>query len=268
MRAPVSRSRPRSRERSRPVSRTVFVGVSSACRAASCDGGVLAGGWLLSANGCRGIPAGRPRGRDTACVRRGHRRLRWAGCAGVPHRRVGLAAALGRRRPAVIGRRAPATARVSRRDRATCRCPGDRRGALRDLGVAASLAVARGVLGTAGLAAGLSCYLVIGALVVAKDPFPAKVCLTDGEQVSGVLIGETDSRTYLGDPQGARPRRVISIPQSHIERLVVGGSPAQLDAVRCDAPPEVGPAPRSARCASRAAERFAATASSRPAPTV
>ena len=95
----------------------------------------------------------------------------------------------------------------------------------------------RAVSSAAGLGAGLSCYLVIGALVVAKDPFPAKVCLTDGRQVSGVLIGETDSRTYLGDPQGARPRRVISIPQSHIERLVVGGSPAQLHAVRCDAPP-------------------------------
>ena len=27
-----------------------------------------------------------------------------------------------------------------------------------------------------GLVAGLSCYLVIGALVVAKDPFPARVC--------------------------------------------------------------------------------------------
>jgi hypothetical protein len=87
-----------------------------------------------------------------------------------------------------------------------------------------------------GLAAGVACYLLIGALVVAKDPFPAKVCLNDGRQVGGVLIGETGDRTYLGDPQGASPRRVISIPQSHIERLVVGGKPAQLDAVRCDAP--------------------------------
>ena len=89
---------------------------------------------------------------------------------------------------------------------------------------------------TAGLAAGLFCYLVIGALLVSKAPFPAKVCLTDGRQVSGVLIGETDSRTYLGDPKDARPRRVISIPQSRVSRLVVGGSSAQLDAVLCDAP--------------------------------
>jgi hypothetical protein len=88
-----------------------------------------------------------------------------------------------------------------------------------------------------GMVAGLGCYLLIGALVVAKDPFPARVCLTDGRQVSGVLIGETDSRTYIGDPQSVSPRRVISIPQSHIERLVVGGKPAQLDAVRCAAAP-------------------------------
>ena len=87
-----------------------------------------------------------------------------------------------------------------------------------------------------GPVAGLACYLLIGTLVVAKDPFPAKACLTDGRQVSGVLIGEADDRTYLGDPQNVSPRRVISIPQSHIDRLVVGGKPAQLDAARCDPP--------------------------------
>jgi hypothetical protein len=87
----------------------------------------------------------------------------------------------------------------------------------------------------AGLAAGVLCYLAIGASVVAKDPFPAKVCLTGGKAIAGVLIGESGSRTYLGDPQGASPRRVISIPQSQVVRVVVGGRPAQLDAVRCDA---------------------------------
>jgi len=86
-----------------------------------------------------------------------------------------------------------------------------------------------------GLAAGLLCYLLMGAGVVAKDPFPAKVCLSGGREVSGVLIGESGSRTYLGDPQGARPRRVISIPQSQVVRVVVGGKPAQLNAVHCDA---------------------------------
>ena len=87
-----------------------------------------------------------------------------------------------------------------------------------------------------GLVAGLACYLLIGALVVAKDPFPARACLTDGRHVSGVLIGEAGDRTYLGDPRGVSPRHVISIPQSKIDRLVVGGTPAQLGAVRCDAP--------------------------------
>ena len=94
----------------------------------------------------------------------------------------------------------------------------------------------RGAPLVVGLVVGLSSYLLIGGLVVAKNPFPAKVCLTDGRQVSGVLIGETDSRTYLGDPEGMRPRRVISIPQSHVERVVVGGTRAQLAAVRCEAP--------------------------------
>jgi hypothetical protein len=106
------------------------------------------------------------------------------------------------------------------------------------LGLAASWAArrrlqSRGVATGAGLAAGLLCYLVIGGLVVAKDSFPAKVCLSGGGEVAGVLIGETGSRTYLGDPRGATPRRVISIPQSQVVRVVVGGKPAQIDAVHC-----------------------------------
>jgi hypothetical protein len=81
--------------------------------------------------------------------------------------------------------------------------------------------------------AGLACYLLIGALVVLKDPFPAKVCLHDGSELAGVLIGETGDRTYLGDPGAAHPRRVISIPASQVARVIVGGSAAQLDGVRC-----------------------------------
>ena len=52
-----------------------------------------------------------------------------------------------------------------------------------------------------GLAAAAVFYLAIGGVQVAKAPFPAKVCLVDGGETSGVLIGETDSRTYLGDPK-------------------------------------------------------------------
>ncbi len=108
------------------------------------------------------------------------------------------------------------------------------------LGLAVGWAARRGarsrpIATAAGLATGLLCYLVIGGLVVSKDPFPAKVCLSGGGEVAGVLIGETGSRTYLDDPRGVAPRRVISIPQSQVARLVAGGKPAQLGAVKCDA---------------------------------
>jgi hypothetical protein len=60
--------------------------------------------------------------------------------------------------------------------------------------------------------------------VVSKDPFPARACLQDGSVVDGVLIGETSDRTYLGEPAGAHPRRVISSPESQIA-LVSGPCP-------------------------------------------
>jgi hypothetical protein len=86
---------------------------------------------------------------------------------------------------------------------------------------------------TAAVAAGVACYLVVGALVVTKDPFPAKVCLLDGGDVVGVFIGETSNRTYLGDVASAHPRRIVSIPQSQVARVVVGGRERQLGGVRC-----------------------------------
>jgi hypothetical protein len=76
-------------------------------------------------------------------------------------------------------------------------------------------------------------YLGIGWLVVSKNPFPAKVCLTDGGEVDGVFIGETDSRTYLADLAGNHPRRIISIPQSRVEGVAVGGRTPQLGQVSC-----------------------------------
>jgi hypothetical protein len=87
----------------------------------------------------------------------------------------------------------------------------------------------------AAAGAGVACYVIVGALVVSKDPFPAKVCLLDGGDVAGVFIGETGSRTYLGDLATAHPRRVVSIPQSQIARVVVGGRERQLTGVRCGA---------------------------------
>jgi hypothetical protein len=76
-------------------------------------------------------------------------------------------------------------------------------------------------------------YLVIGWLVVSKNSFPAKVCLTGGGEVAGVFIGETDSRTYLADLAGNHPRRIISIPQSRVEGVAIGGRTTQLEQVRC-----------------------------------
>ena len=84
-----------------------------------------------------------------------------------------------------------------------------------------------------GIALGVLCYLAIGGAQVAKAPFPAKVCLVDGGEASGVLIGETDSRTYLGDRSIERPRRIISIPLALVERVQVGGSEQQLSAAAC-----------------------------------
>lgn len=81
-------------------------------------------------------------------------------------------------------------------------------------------------------------YLVIGWLVVSKNPFPAKVCLTGGGEVAGVFIGETAGRTYLADLSGNHPRRIISIPQSGVQGVAVGGRTAQLAQLRC---PQHGP---------------------------
>jgi hypothetical protein len=92
---------------------------------------------------------------------------------------------------------------------------------------------ATGRAAAVGIAAGLLCYLAIGAVQVAKAPFPAKICLADGGKVSGVLIGETGSRTYLGDRSSERPRRIISIPLARVERVLVGGSEQQLGSVPC-----------------------------------
>jgi hypothetical protein len=83
------------------------------------------------------------------------------------------------------------------------------------------------------IVAGLACYVGIGRLVISKDPFPAKVCLSDGDELVGVFIGETSDRTYLGDLSSAHPRRVVSIPQSQVARVLVGGRERQLDEIAC-----------------------------------
>ena len=94
--------------------------------------------------------------------------------------------------------------------------------------------VAAGII---AVVAGIACYAAIGLLVVTKDPFPAKICLSNGGEVAGVFIGETSERTYLGDVASAHPRRVVSIPQSQVARVVVGGRAQQLGEVQCDEAP-------------------------------
>jgi hypothetical protein len=54
-----------------------------------------------------------------------------------------------------------------------------------------------------------------------------KVCTMRGE-VTGVLIGETSDRTYVGDVVGKNepntvPRPVFSIPQAQIVETIIGG---------------------------------------------
>jgi hypothetical protein len=66
------------------------------------------------------------------------------------------------------------------------------------------------------------CVLFGGALFPLLD---AKVCTTSGAPIRGVLIGETSTRTYVG--QKARPTGpllVFSIPQSEIKLTIIGGS--------------------------------------------
>jgi hypothetical protein len=84
----------------------------------------------------------------------------------------------------------------------------------------------------AAIVAGFAGYLILGALVVFKDPFPARVCLLNGRGINGVFIGETSDRTYVGDLARPRePRQVQSIPRSQIARVVVGGGEKDLPGV-------------------------------------
>ena len=76
-------------------------------------------------------------------------------------------------------------------------------------------------------------YVVIGAYLIAKPPFAAKACLAAGGAVAGVLIGETDGKTYLGDLSSRHPRRIITIPGSRIETVLVGGEESAIAGAAC-----------------------------------
>ena len=79
-------------------------------------------------------------------------------------------------------------------------------------------------------------FVALGAYLIAKPPFPAKACLAGGGAVAGVLIGETDSKTYLGDLSSRHPRRIITIPASRIESVLIGGRESAIEAAPCAGP--------------------------------
>ncbi len=52
---------------------------------------------------------------------------------------------------------------------------------------------------------------------------PAKVCTTTGSARTGLLIGETNQRIYIGERYSAK-RRVISFPMTQVTRTFIGGN--------------------------------------------
>lgn len=66
---------------------------------------------------------------------------------------------------------------------------------------------------------------VLPACVVFAGTFPlldAKVCTTSGYARTGLLIGETNQRIYIGESSGAK-RRVISLPLTQVKETFIGG---------------------------------------------
>ncbi|MGH3040176.1 MAG: hypothetical protein ACRDNG_00255, partial [Gaiellaceae bacterium] len=75
-------------------------------------------------------------------------------------------------------------------------------------------------------------FAVVPPLVVSAGTFhllEAKVCVEDRLDPAGVLVGETSAGVYIGDARGTRggPRRVVSVPNGRVEKLVIGGDAAR-----------------------------------------
>jgi hypothetical protein len=75
-------------------------------------------------------------------------------------------------------------------------------------------------------------FALFPAFVVSAGTFhllEAKVCVEDGLDAAGLLVGETSAGVYIGDPRGTRegPRRVVSVPNERVEKLLIGGDAAQ-----------------------------------------
>jgi hypothetical protein len=66
---------------------------------------------------------------------------------------------------------------------------------------------------------------VLPACLVFAGTFPlldAKVCTTSSAERTGLLIGETNQRIYIGESSGPK-RRVISIPLTQVTETFIGG---------------------------------------------
>jgi len=63
----------------------------------------------------------------------------------------------------------------------------------------------------------------------------ARVCFTAGQhvrQVDGVLVGETGTRTFIGENGKKHPKNVFSIPESEIIETTIGGNPKRKQCLR------------------------------------
>jgi hypothetical protein len=66
------------------------------------------------------------------------------------------------------------------------------------------------------------CVLFAGAFFPLLD---AKVCTTSGSEASGVLIGETSDRTYIGQKgKSVGPLLVFAVPRTEIRQTIIGGN--------------------------------------------
>jgi hypothetical protein len=88
---------------------------------------------------------------------------------------------------------------------------------------------ARGAAPVAFAAVALVACVVIAALFAFKDPFPARVCSVDGAaDATGVFIGETQDRIYIGDaPDRPGRHNITSVPLSRVARVFIGGGAAE-----------------------------------------
>jgi hypothetical protein len=75
------------------------------------------------------------------------------------------------------------------------------------------------------------CVLFAGAYF---PLLPAQVCTLSGSSVTGVLIGETSDRTYVGETKKRGKLDVFSIPSTQTTQTIIGGGAA---ASACPAQP-------------------------------